>query len=217
MNIIDLFFFSTYLKVKYIIYIQIIIYLSYLLFFNHHLYLHRNIGINYLDKLFIILIDSIGFIMIIYSINNMKDEESKNYLIYIIDLSIFVMKLLIYFNHFYSLYISWELWVGISFLLVRYYRYTIINNKAAIKTIMVNRIGDILFIYFLIKNYNYTFLSLHSMNTSLKDILVLFLFIKSAIFIRLSWLTSAMMAPVSRLLYPTTMVSSGLYHLRDTI
>jgi len=196
----------------------------------------------YIDSLTITMCSMICFISLcvhIYSLGYMKNDQLPLFLAYL-SLFTFFMLLLVTAGNFVIMFFGWE-GVGLSsYILINFWHTRIAANKAAVKAILVNKIGDC-FLLLAIATLFYSFYSL--------DYLVLFtlapyaasfphvyinilgciinpidiscLFIlggacaKSAQFILHTWLPDAMEgpSPVSALIHAATMVTAGIFLL----
>ena len=163
-----------------------------------------------IDNIFIILLEYIGWIVIIYTDYYMRNEEKREEFKKNIYIFILIMKHLILVNSFYDLFYYWES-IGIfSYILINYWG----KKKESIKTIIYNRIGDLSILYLIIKEeVNRNNSNLMYFNKSFSIFIFLALIIKSVQFFSFPWLLNAMVSPtpVSSLLHSATMVCSGIY------
>jgi NADH-ubiquinone oxidoreductase chain 5 len=183
--------------------------------------------------LFIILI--ISGIVHIYSFNYLeKDPHHIRFLSYLA-LFTFFMLLLVVSENFIIFFFAWE-GVGLcSYLLINFWFSRLQANKAALKAIFYNKIGDlalliaICLIFYLFGTLSFTTLitlipycinitySIFNINFNLYILISFFLFIgvigKSAQFGLHVWLPDAMEGPtpVSALLHAATMVTAGIF------
>ena len=190
------------------------------------------------DSLSLVMTMVVSFISLlihIYSIEYMKNDPHLPRFMSFLSIFTFFMLLLITSNNFIQMFIGWE-GVGLcSFLLINFWFTRINANKAAMKAIIVNRIGDfgltlgICLIFYIYKSVNFfTLFSLvvpHSLNNILflnsyylpLDIICFLLFIgsvgKSAQLGLHIWLPDAMEGPtpVSALIHAATMVTAGVF------
>jgi proton-translocating NADH-quinone oxidoreductase chain L len=165
----------------------------------------------------------------IYSFDYMKDDPHFNRFISFLSLFTFFMLILLTANNFILMFIGWE-GVGLSsYLLINFWFTRIQANKAAIKAMIVNKIGDfgilvgIILIFNTFGTFNYhTIFSMSLLNLteiSIKniDLICFFLFIgcmgKSAQIGLHMWLPDAMEGPtpVSALIHAATMVTAGVF------
>ena len=121
------------------------------------------------------------------------------------------MKSFLTINSLYTIFFLWELLGIFSFFLIKYWDKNINNNKSAFKALIWNRVGDIIFIYFLIVYDSNSYLISHLTNNSYLYYFILS--IKSVQFLGILWLLSAMSTPtpVSALLHSSSMVCVGWY------
>lgn len=107
-----------------------------------------------------------------------------------------------------SMFVGWE-GLGLSSFFLVYYYCSNYAFSSAFKTVILNRIGDVFFIFFLFFVFGWGF----------GVLLLFFVFFigirKSAIFPFSSWLPAAMAAPtpVSALVHSSTLVTAGLLFL----
>ncbi len=188
-----------------------------------------------LTSCMIFVITFISLLVHIYSYDYMSEDPHLTRFMSYLSLFTFFMLVLVTSNSFIQLFFGWE-GVGISsYLLINFWYTRILANKAAMKAIIINKIGDLgllfglilvfsLFdsFYFQISNELAPFLS--NVNTdyfSFKsftiDFLCLFLFIgamgKSAQIGLHTWLPDAMEGPtpVSALIHAATKVTAGVF------
>jgi len=147
------------------------------------------------------------------------------------------MLVLVTAHNFVQMFIGWE-GVGLSsFLLINFWYSRPEANAAAIKAVLVNRIGDFfitlafLVIFGIVKTFNYTvvfavapyftdvYFKLLSCNFNVLNLICILLFLgaiaKSAQLPLHTWLPSAMEGPtpVSALIHAATMVTAGIFLL----
>jgi len=183
--------------------------------------------------LFVILF--ISFFVHFYSIEYMNYDPSYPRFISYLSLFTFFMIFLVSSDNYIQMFIGWE-GVGLSsYLLISFWYTRVLANKAAIKAMLVNRIGDlalliaitIIFIAFGSLKYNVIFpivqyfieLEYVFLNFSLDlvTLICVLLFIgamgKSAQFGLHVWLPDAMEGPtpVSALIHAATMVTAGVF------
>lgn len=178
------------------------------------------------------IVITISFIVHIYSIEYMYYDPFLAKFMSYLSLFTFFMLVLVTSDNIIQMFIGWE-GVGLcSFLLINFWFTRIQANKAAIKAMVLNRIGDfgllagILFIFINFKTVDYTtinylvpFFKTKTLifNVNLIDIISLFLFIgcmgKSAQLGLHTWLPDAMEGPtpVSALIHAATMVTAGIF------
>lgn len=221
-----------------ILFIEIIIYRS-LVYVNLFYWVDSeflNVYWSFLfDSLTIIMcftIMFISFLVHIYSIEYMYYDPFLNKFMCYLSLFSFFMLILVTSANLIQMFIGWE-GVGLcSYLLINFWFTRIQSNKAAIKAMVLNRIGDFglviallfIFIYFKSLDYNIllTLIPLFKnqtiiFNFQLVEIITLFLFIgaigKSAQLGLHTWLGDAMEGPtpVSALIHAATMVTAGVF------
>ena len=188
-----------------------------------------NFGI-LLDQLsvtWLMVITGIGFLIHLYSISYMHDDENFSIFFSYLNLFIFFMLLLVMGNNFLITFIGWE-GVGLcSYLLIGFWYKNQPYNDAAKKAFIMNRIGDLGFligmflILFNFKTLNFgdlqTAVAASSGNHGLLVAITMCLFVgamgKSAQLPLYTWLPDAMAGPtpVSALIHAATMVTAGIY------
>ena len=183
--------------------------------------------IDHLSVWMMLIVTGIGFLIHVYSIGYMHDDDGFWKFFAYLNLFIFSMLLLIMGNNFLMLFFGWE-GVGLcSYLLIGFWYTNKEYGKAARKAFIMNRIGDLglllgmfmIFKMFGSLNYEDIFGSLASVRldpTVITTICIL-LFIgamgKSAQIPLYTWLPDAMAGPtpVSALIHAATMVTAGIY------
>jgi len=183
----------------------------------------------------IFVVCSISFFVHLYSIEYMAHDPGFNRFMSYLSLFTFFMLFLVTSNNFVQMFLGWE-GVGLaSYLLISFWYTRILANKAAIKAMLVNKIGDlalligICLIVYLFGSLNYIIVFnlvdfLYNQNINILffnfNILVLicfFLFLgamgKSAQIGLHVWLPDAMEGPtpVSALIHAATMVTAGVF------
>lgn len=182
-----------------------------------------------LDQLsvtWLMIITGVGFLIHVYSVGYMHDDENFSIFFAYLNLFIFFMLLLVLGNNFLVMFIGWE-GVGLcSYLLIGFWFKNQDYNNAAKKAFVMNRIGDLGFLLgmFLIL-YNFKSLHfgtiqgaiIHHHDHLLMVAVTILLFIgatgKSAQIPLYTWLPDAMAGPtpVSALIHAATMVTAGIY------
>ncbi|MEO0311533.1 MAG: hypothetical protein RIQ89_1190 [Bacteroidota bacterium] len=175
----------------------------------------------------LLIITGVGFLIHLYAIGYMHDDERVNNFFGYLNLFIFFMLLLVMGNNFLLMFAGWE-GVGLcSYLLIGFWFKNSEYVKAANKAFIMNRIGDLgfllgmilIFLTFGSLNYSVVFESAKdfpSGNSTITAICIL-LFIgamgKSAQIPLYTWLPDAMAGPtpVSALIHAATMVTAGIY------
>ena len=183
-----------------------------------------------LDQLsvtWLMVITGVGFLIHVYSVSYMHDDENFSIFFSYLNLFIFFMLLLVLGNNFLITFIGWE-GVGLcSYLLIGFWYKNQDYNDAAKKAFVMNRIGDLGFligmflILFNFKTLNFsalqTAISATTVNHGLIVAITMLLFVgamgKSAQLPLYTWLPDAMAGPtpVSALIHAATMVTAGIY------
>ena len=190
--------------------------------------IHIDFGvlIDQLSAIWLMVVTGIGFLIHVYSIGYMHDDEGFQRFFAYLNLFIFFMLLLVLGNNFVVMFIGWE-GVGLcSYLLIGFWYKNQAYNDAAKKAFVMNRIGDLGFLigmFILLFNFhtlNYAALQQAVAGGADHHIIVwatLFLFIgacgKSAQIPLYTWLPDAMAGPtpVSALIHAATMVTAGIF------
>ena len=194
----------------------------------------------YFDNFTIIMCFIVLFVSLMvhfYSCEYMYYDPFLTKFMSYLSLFTFFMLILITSSNIIQLFIGWE-GVGLcSYLLINFWFIRIQANKAAIKAMIINRIGDfglligiiIIFLYF--KTLEYSTLNLLiilitqkkiNFNLNILDVISFFLFIgatgKSAQLTLHTWLPDAMEGPtpVSALIHAATMVTAGVFLIFKT-
>jgi proton-translocating NADH-quinone oxidoreductase chain L len=180
-----------------------------------------------IDSMNILLLFVVIFISILvhlYSWDYMKNDPHFTRFISYLSLFTFFMIILLAANNFIVMFIGWE-GVGLSsYLLINFWYTRIQANKAAIKAMIINKIGDfglmvgmmLIFKFFETFNYHELFMLNYLYQTKM-DLICFFLFIgcmgKSAQIGLHMWLPDAMEGPtpVSALIHAATMVTAGVF------
>jgi NADH-ubiquinone oxidoreductase chain 5 len=188
-----------------------------------------------LTVVMLIVVTSISSLVHIYSTSYMSADPNLPRFMSYLSLFTFFMLMLVTANNMIQMFLGWE-GVGIcSYLLINFWYTRVEANKAAIKAIIINKIGDfgilvgilLLYVYTgsvnyntmfsvvsILKDHSFTFMGL---DVSLLDTIAIFLFIgcvgKSAQIGLHSWLPDAMEGPtpVSALIHAATMVTAGVF------
>nr|YP_010736714.1 NADH dehydrogenase subunit 5 [Bipalium admarginatum]WEM34729.1 NADH dehydrogenase subunit 5 [Bipalium admarginatum] len=169
-------------------------------------------SIMYLFILFMI-VSSIHLFIYVY----MGSDENLFRFFFILNLFVLSMVILLISPNLISLLLGWDGLGFSSFLLVAWFG-CFSSRFASLKTFLINRLGDGLF---LVSLYYFFFQGHFLLNTLDISVLVVFFFLlfafftKSAHFPFSSWLPDAMAAPtpVSALVHSSTLVTAGLYML----
>jgi NADH-quinone oxidoreductase subunit L len=190
-----------------------------------------NIGFGFLvDQLSVwmmMIITGVGFLIHVYSIGYMHDDEGFYKFFAYLNLFVFSMLLLVMGDNLMMLFFGWE-GVGLcSYLLIGFWYENRDYGKAARKAFIMNRVGDLgllLGMFLIYKvfgslNYGDIFNSLATVRAepATYTAICLLLFIgamgKSAQIPLYTWLPDAMAGPtpVSALIHAATMVTAGIY------
>jgi len=188
-----------------------------------------------LTCIMLVVITCISSLVHLYSINYMSEDPHLSRFMSYLSLFTFFMIILVTGDNFVQLFVGWE-GVGLcSYLLINFWHTRIQANKAAIKAMLVNRVGDVglalgifVFFYFfqsvdfstlfalapLFKDVTFNFLGI---DFNIITLGTFFLFIgavgKSAQLGLHTWLPDAMEGPtpVSALIHAATMVTAGVF------
>ena len=178
-----------------------------------------------LSSWFLLIITGIGFLIHIYSIGYMHDDEGFSRFFTYLNLFIFFMLLLVLGNNYLIMFVGWE-GVGLcSYLLIGFWFKNTAYNNAAKKAFIMNRIGDLgfllgiilIFVTFGSITYGDVFSSASNGSQATITTIALLLFVgamgKSAQLPLYTWLPDAMAGPtpVSALIHAATMVTAGIY------
>lgn len=180
-----------------------------------------------LSSLFLLIITGIGFLIHVYSIGYMHDDEGFAKFFSYLNLFVFFMLLLVLGSNYLIMFVGWE-GVGLcSYLLIGFWFKNTEYNNAAKKAFIMNRIGDLgfllgimlIFVTFGSIDYATVFNStkFFELNNVTIVAITLLLFIgamgKSAQIPLYTWLPDAMAGPtpVSALIHAATMVTAGIY------
>ncbi|MFI5156615.1 MAG: NADH-quinone oxidoreductase subunit L [Chitinophagales bacterium] len=183
--------------------------------------------IDQLSILFLLIITGVGFLIHLYSVAYMHEEQPNQYARYFSYLNLFVFSMLILVMgaNFLIMFIGWE-GVGLcSYLLIGYWFKNADYGYAARKAFIMNRIGDLgfllgifwIFTEFKSVSFSEVFSHASSVRISAMTGITLLLFVgatgKSAQIPLYTWLPDAMAGPtpVSALIHAATMVTAGIY------
>jgi len=186
-----------------------------------------------LSMVMIFVITVVGFLIHLYSVEYMREEEGYSRFFAWLNLFVFFMLVLVLADNFLLLYLGWE-GVGLcSYLLIGFWYRDPANGYAARKAFIITRIGDVALaigIFILYMNsgtLDIRFLMqqapLHWKAGSGVITLIAFLLLggaigKSAQAPLHTWLPDAMAGPtpVSALIHAATMVTAGVYLIART-
>lgn len=178
-----------------------------------------------LSTVFLLIITGIGFLIHIYSIGYMHEDEAFARFFTYLNLFVFFMLLLVLGNNYLITFVGWE-GVGLcSYLLIGFWYKNTAYNNAAKKAFIMNRIGDlgfllgILLIFVTYGSITYTEIFDRAGTASIATVtaIALLLFVgamgKSAQLPLYTWLPDAMAGPtpVSALIHAATMVTAGIF------
>ena len=192
-----------------------------------------------LTVVMLVVVNCVSLVVHLYSIDYMRTDPHKVRFFSYLSLFTFFMLILVTADNFVQMFVGWE-GVGLcSYLLINFWHTRIQANKAAMKAVFVNRVGDfglllaIFLIFWQFKTVNYVtvfslvnFYNLNSLNflvpffnIDIYTLICIFLFIgvmgKSAQISLHTWLPDAMEGPtpVSALIHAATMVTAGVFLL----
>jgi proton-translocating NADH-quinone oxidoreductase chain L len=193
-----------------------------------------------LTVLMLCVVTCVSTIVHLYSIGYMENDPHVPRFFSYLSLFTFFMIVLVTADNLIQMFVGWE-GVGLcSYLLINFWHTRLQANKAAIKAVIVNRVGDmglvigVLGIFYTFKTVNYSTLFalvpyfVSELNTSIPVLswnldpmtfICIFLFIgsvgKSAQIGLHTWLPDAMEGPtpVSALIHAATMVTAGVFLL----
>lgn len=218
--------------VSYVIFIDVIFYESIVYFYGWNWF---NVGlwsndVNFLfDRIvtsMLILVLTVSTLVHLYSTSYMDGDPHLPRFMSYLSLFTFFMITLVTSNNIVQLFIGWE-GVGLcSYLLINFWFTRIQANKAAVKAMILNKIGDIgvllgmIILWTLIGSWQYS--SIFSNSSLLNDdkvivlvgvLLLLGVIGKSAQLGLHTWLPDAMEGPtpVSALIHAATMVTAGVF------
>jgi len=184
-----------------------------------------------LSAVMILVVTGVGFLIHVYSIGYMAEEEGFYRFFAYMNLFMFMMLTLVLSSNYLVMFVGWE-GVGLcSYLLIGYYIHKKSAGDAAKKAFVVNRIGDFAFIIGMLMMFTYfgtldftdLFHRVEEMFPTPESTwgplswIALLLFIgatgKSAQIPLFVWLPDAMEGPtpVSALIHAATMVTAGVY------
>ncbi|MBT1698001.1 NADH-quinone oxidoreductase subunit L [Fulvivirgaceae bacterium PWU4] len=180
-----------------------------------------------LSSLMMLIITGVGFLIHVYSVGYMHDDDGFHRFFMYLNLFIFFMLLLVMGSNYLLMFVGWE-GVGLcSYLLIGFWFKNQDYNDAAKKAFIMNRIGDLglilgvilIFIHFGSINYQDVFAKAGEFPAGAEFItwITILLFVgaigKSAQIPLYTWLPDAMAGPtpVSALIHAATMVTAGIY------
>src|SRR5665213_2465619 len=180
-----------------------------------------------LSSIFLLIITGVGFLIHVYSVGYMHDDENQNIFFAYLNLFIFFMLMLVMGSSYLLMFVGWE-GVGLcSYLLIGFWFKSKSYNDAAKKAFIMNRIGDLGFLIGMLlifktfgsTDYKTVFVQANGYFSGQGVItaITLLLFVgaigKSAQIPLYTWLPDAMAGPtpVSALIHAATMVTAGIY------
>ncbi|KAB2911914.1 MAG: NADH-quinone oxidoreductase subunit L [Hyphomicrobiaceae bacterium] len=188
-----------------------------------------------LTAVMLVVVNSVSFLVHLYSIGYMHEDDSRQRFFAYLSLFTFAMLTLVTSDNFLQLFFGWE-GVGLaSYLLIGFWYLKPEANAAAIKAFVVNRVGDFgfalgifgTFAIFGTISFDAVFKAAPAMagkpmlflgqEWDTMTVLCLLLFMgamgKSAQFLLHTWLPDAMEGPtpVSALIHAATMVTAGVF------
>jgi len=183
--------------------------------------------VDHLSVWMMLIVTGVGFLIHVYSIGYMHDDEGLWKFFAYLNLFIFSMLLLIMGDNLLMLFFGWE-GVGLcSYLLIGFWNKNREYVKAANKAFIMNRIGDLgllIGIFLIYKtfgsvNFSEIFAAIPTIQpeAGVVTLICMLLFIgamgKSAQIPLYTWLPDAMAGPtpVSALIHAATMVTAGVY------
>jgi NADH-quinone oxidoreductase subunit L len=191
--------------------------------------------IDTLTAVMLVVVNTVSFLVHLYSIGYMHEDDSRPRFFSYLSLFTFAMLALVMSDNFLQMFFGWE-GVGLaSYLLIGFWYLKPEANAAAIKAFVVNRIGDFgfalgifgTFAVFGTISFDAVFRAAPSMagqpmeflgyQLDTMTVLCLLLFMgamgKSAQFLLHTWLPDAMEGPtpVSALIHAATMVTAGVF------
>lgn len=181
--------------------------------------------IDQLSILMTMVVTGVGFLIHLYSMGYMKDDEGYWKFFAYLNLFIFAMLNLVLGNNLLLLFLGWE-GVGVcSYLLIGFWYTDMKKSDAAKKAFIYNRIGDFAFLIAMFMvfqtvgslNFDVILGNLGEFSEGYVFTIGLLMFIgatgKSAQIPLFVWLPDAMAGPtpVSALIHAATMVTSGIY------
>ena len=178
-----------------------------------------------LSSLMLLIITGVGFLIHVYSVGYMHDDEGFNRFFSYLNLFVFFMLLLVMGSNYLVMFVGWE-GVGLcSYLLIGFWFKNRDYTNAANKAFIMNRIGDLglllgvilIFVHFGSIQYSDVMAKASTVDTGMLTLITFLLFIgamgKSAQIPLYTWLPDAMAGPtpVSALIHAATMVTAGIY------
>ena len=99
-----------------------------------------------LSSIFLLIITGVGFLIHVYSVGYMHDDDNHNIFFAYLNLFVFFMLMLVMGSSYILMFVGWE-GVGLcSYLLIGFWFKNKSYNDAAKKAFIMNRIGDLGFL-----------------------------------------------------------------------
>ncbi len=187
--------------------------------------------VDQLSTLMTLVVTGVGFLIHVYSIGYMAEDERYARFFTLLNLFIFSMLILVLADNFLLLFVGWELVGACSYLLIGFWFERPAAAEAGKKAFLVTRVGDfgfalgvmLIFATFGTLSYAQVFdQAPQVLTTGLATGITLLLFAgaagKSAQIPLYVWLPDAMEGPtpVSALIHAATMVTAGVYMVART-
>lgn len=187
-----------------------------------------SLQIDPLSSLMILIVTGVGFLIHIYSVGYMHDDEGFSRYFSYLNLFSLSMLILVTADNFLLMFVGWE-GVGLcSYLLIGFWYEKKSASDAGKKAFVINRVGDfgfilailLIFVTFGTVNFSEVFHSApHGLESGgiIVTLITILLFVgamgKSAQLPLYTWLPDAMEGPtpVSALIHAATMVTAGVY------
>nr|YP_010267101.1 NADH dehydrogenase subunit 5 [Arcte coerula]UIF93621.1 NADH dehydrogenase subunit 5 [Arcte coerula]UNP54900.1 NADH dehydrogenase subunit 5 [Arcte coerula] len=182
-----------------------------------------SILLDWMSLLFMMFVFLISSVVIFYSKSYMSSELNLSRFIILVLLFVFSMMLLIISPNIISILLGWDGLGLVSYCLVIYYQ-NLKSYNAGMLTALSNRIGDVLILMVIAWMLNYgswnyifylEFMNKDSEMFMVSTMIIMAAMTKSAQIPFSSWLPAAMAAPtpVSALVHSSTLVTAGVYLL----
>ncbi len=230
------FFLTVFYYVNYLMFGDIIVFdTGFDWFGGYYVVVHWAFFLDIVNCSLVCLVTFISLLVHIYSFSYMQDDISFIRFIAYLSLFTFFMLFLLMSTNFVQLFFGWE-GVGLcSYLLINFWFTRVQANKAAIKAMLINKIGDvslliaIVLLYWMFHSFDFSvifavvpFVETYSMDfwffeVTFLNVVAFFLFLaavgKSAQLGLHVWLPDAMEGPtpVSALIHAATMVTAGIF------
>lgn len=181
-----------------------------------------------LSTIYLLFITGVAFLIHVYSIGYMHEDEGFSRFFAYLNLFVFFMLILVLGDSYLTMFVGWE-GVGLcSYMLIGFWYKDMRNNEAAKKAFIFNRVGDLGFILGMTLIFAYCgtlsfgdlFIKgndISGLSGNVATAAAILLFVgamgKSAQIPLHAWLPDAMAGPtpVSALIHAATMVTAGIY------